>query len=106
MATEVITSLVQKLYEVAQTVQGNKESCKEINERAQRLIPALARIASSPAKNNVSQHDTSEKLLLFLPPPFFCALLLLFTPWAPVRPRCHRCILLNVRLTCIAQTGS
>lgn len=71
MATEVITSLVQKLYEVAQTVQGNKESCKEINERAQRLIPALTRIASSPAKNNVSQHDTFRKIITFCAPSSF-----------------------------------
>ena len=80
MATEVITSLVQKLYEVAQTVQGNKESCKEINERAQRLIPALTRIASSPAKKDVSQRYFPKNY-------YFLRLLpLSFLDYAPFSP--------------------
>lgn len=47
MASEILIALVTKLYEVVQTVQGNKERCKEISQRAQRLVPALRRVSSS-----------------------------------------------------------
>ena len=47
MACEILTSLCTKLYDVVQTVKGNKKRCKEISERAQRLVPALERVSSS-----------------------------------------------------------
>ena len=62
MATEVLTELATKLYEVVQTVKGNIERCKQVNARAQRLVPALERIRASPAKNDVS--EVSSLLLL------------------------------------------
>ena len=56
MACEILTSLCTKLYEVVQTVKGNKERCKEISERAQRLVPALERVSSS-GDQEVSIHE-------------------------------------------------
>lgn len=47
MACAILTSLCAKLHEVVQTVKGNKGRCKEISERAQRLVPALERVSSS-----------------------------------------------------------
>ena len=46
MASEILIVLVTKLYEVVQTVRGNKERCKEISQRAQRLLPAFERVIS------------------------------------------------------------
>eukprot|EP00729_Bicosta_minor_P024124 gene24124-18071_t len=60
MATEVLTSLATELYEVVQTVKGNKERCKEIGERAHRLAPALRRVTSTPG-----DQATFEKSDLF-----------------------------------------
>ena len=54
MATEVITSLATKLYEVVKLVKGNKEQCKEIGSRAQRLVPLVKRIGRSDAGEKAS----------------------------------------------------
>lgn len=59
MATEALTFLAQKLYEVVQTVKGNKERCKEIGERAQRLAPALQRVASTPGDQAVRNESVT-----------------------------------------------
>ena len=57
MASEILIALVTKLYEVVQTVQGNKERCKEISQRAQRLVPALRRVSSSGEQEVRIEHD-------------------------------------------------
>lgn len=59
MATEVLTSLATKLYEVVQTVKGNTERCKEIGERAHRLAPALRRVASTPGDQAVRNESVN-----------------------------------------------
>lgn len=73
MATEVLTSLATKLYEVVQQVKGNKERCKEIGERAQRLVPALRRLTSTPGDQEVRKKDFNRppfnRLYFFFFPP-------------------------------------
>lgn len=65
MATEVLTSLATKLYEVVQQVKGNKERCKEIGERAQRLVPALRRLTSTPGDQEVRKKINTHLYLSF-----------------------------------------
>lgn len=70
MATEVLTSLATELYEVVQQVKGNKERCKEIGERAQRLVPALRRLTSTPGDDQeVRKKINSLYLSFFFFPP-------------------------------------
>lgn len=65
MATEILTSLATKLYEVVQQVKGNKERCKEIGERAQRLVPALRRLTSTPGDQEVRKKIINPPLSFF-----------------------------------------
>lgn len=58
MATGII-ELIAELGEVVRDVQGNKERCKEIADRAQRLVPALQDVNSS------GNEEVSEKENIF-----------------------------------------
>lgn len=60
MELETIFSCIQTLYVLVETVRGNAERCKEISDRAQRLVPALRRLHSTPAEQAVRAATISK----------------------------------------------
>ena len=50
------------------TVKGNQERCKEIGERAQRLVPALERISDQAVRNDLCTIQKNMGALSFLRP--------------------------------------